>query len=449
MKKKIYLIQPTYRDQHGALLKGRRLYVLSLAIPALSATIPGEWEKQFCYEFFDEVDFESDASVIGISSMGYEIFRGIEIADEFRRRGKTVIFGGFQPHISRDFVAPHCDSIVHGNPGPIDLAAILQDALDHALRPEYFPKTDLNYRFDYTALDISRLFFAPVLLGVGCRNTCDYCCVGTIFKGSYTLRNLRHVLEELDALRRSTRRIAMVDTNVYNNPAYLRRLCRAMIHRGYNFIWGAQCTVDIGADPETLALMKQAGCRVLFIGMESIDQENLDRVHKRYAVGSYREKIRTIHAAGIRIAAFFIYGLDADTPDTAARLSEFVIAHRIALPMLNVLVPTPGTPLYQRLKNEDRVLMTSEQQFLENNPAYNSSFNLCFYRPRNMTREEVEKGFVELLGRLSGYWQVLRRSVSRDLPLTLFLLYMNYLFRKEYLVLRSRLRPTVNRETGS
>jgi radical SAM superfamily enzyme YgiQ (UPF0313 family) len=329
------------------------------------------------------------------------------------------------------------------------MAAILRDAMNHALLPEYFPKTNLNYRFDYSALDISRLFFVPVLLGVGCRNTCDYCCVGTIFKGTYTLRNLRHVLEELDELRQSTRRIAMVDTNVYNNAHYLRRLCRAMIDREYDFIWGAQCTVDIGADPETLALMKQAGCRVLFIGMETIEQENLDAMHKRYAVESYREKIRTIHAAGIRIAAFFMYGLDGDTPDTAAQLSEFLITHRIALPMLNVLVPTPGTPLYQRLKNEDRVLMTSEQQFLENNPAYNSSFNLCFYRPRNMTREQVEEGFIELLGRLSGYWQVLRRSVSRDLPLTLFLLYMNYLFRKEYLVLRSRHRPTANRETGS
>jgi hypothetical protein len=105
--------------------------------------------------------------------------------------------------------------------------------------------------------------------------------------------------------------------------------------------------------------------------------------------------------------------------------------------------------LYQRLKNEDRVLMTSEQQFLENNPAYNSSFNLCFYRPRNMTREEVEEGFIELLGRLSGYWQLLRRSVSRDLSLTLFLLYMNYLFRKEYLVLTNHHPPTAHREAGS
>ena len=96
MKKKIYLIQPTYRDQDGRLLKGERLYIVSLALPALSAAMPPDWQTECCYEYFDEVNFDTDASVVGISSMGYEIFRGIEIATEFRKRGKIVLFGGDQ-----------------------------------------------------------------------------------------------------------------------------------------------------------------------------------------------------------------------------------------------------------------------------------------------------------------------------------------------------------------
>jgi uncharacterized radical SAM superfamily protein len=446
MNKKIYLIQPTYRDQHGTLLKGRKLYILSLALPALSATIPPDWKKECCYEYFENVNFDSDASVVGISSMGYEIFRGIEIAEEFRKRGKLVIFGGLQPHITRDFVAPHCDSIIHGNPGPAQMAAVLDDSLKHSLKPDYFCKTDLNFRFDYSVLDTSKLLFVPVLLGVGCRNSCDYCCIGTIFKGQYHLRNLKYVLDELDELRSKTRRIAVVDTNAYNNKEYLGRLCRKMIERKYNFIWGAQTTVDIGEDIATLDLLKRAGCRVLYIGMETVEQENLDAVHKRYTVESYRRKIGNIHRAGIRIAAFFMYGLDGDTRNTAAEMSRFIIDHRIALPMLNVLVPTPGTPLYGRLKTEDRILMKDEGEFLRNNPDYNASFNLCFYRPKNMTPIEVEEGFIELLGRLSSYWQVIRRSFSKDIPLTLFLLYMNYLFRKEYLVLKKNRKPGPNIE---
>jgi hypothetical protein len=106
--------------------------------------------------------------------------------------------------------------------------------------------------------------------------------------------------------------------------------------------------------------------------------------------------------------------------------------------MLNILVPTPGTRIYDRLRQEGRILMKDETDFLKNNIAYNSSFNLCFYVPKNMTPAEVENGFVDLLRRLSGWYQILRRSLSGDVPLTLFLLYMNWMFRKEYKELKRR-----------
>jgi len=442
VNKSIYLIQPTYRDNDGRLLKGKRLYAISLALPAVSATIPADWKKEFCFEYFDDINFDTAASVIGISSMGYEIFRGIEIADEFRKRGKLVLFGGFQPQISTAFVEPHCDAVIHGNPGVVDMAGILRDAESGRLRKLYRCGVDLNYRVDYSIVDPARTIFTPVFTSVGCRNRCSYCCIASLYGGRYRLRPLTHVLSELDELHRTTRRIAVVDTNVYNNPLYLRRLCQEMISRKYHFTWGAQCTVDIGDDPETLALLKKAGCCVLFIGMESITQSNLDDMHKHYTVASYRRTIATIHRAGLRIAAFFIYGMDGDTHETAAELSRFINRNNIALPMINVLVPTPGTPLYERLKREGRILTTEEQDFLKNNIAYNSSFSLCYYLPATMTPAEVEEGFLDLLGRLSGYPRLLRRSLSRHISLTLFLLIMNRAFRKEYLELKRRRRKS-------
>ena len=167
MKKSIYLIQPTYRDRYGTLLKGKSLYTISLALPAVASTVPEDWEIRTCYEYFEDVDFDTDASVIGISSMGYEIYRGIELADEFRRRGRTVIFGGFQPHMSTAFVAPHCDAVVHGNPGRADMRRILDDALQGRLLPEYHCGIDLDYEVDYTRLDTKRVMFTPVFTSVG------------------------------------------------------------------------------------------------------------------------------------------------------------------------------------------------------------------------------------------------------------------------------------------
>jgi radical SAM superfamily enzyme YgiQ (UPF0313 family) len=440
VKKKIYLIQPSYRDRNGILLKGRFLYIVSLALPALSATIPRDWEKQVCNEYFEDVDFNSDASVIGISSMGYEIFRGIEIAQEFKKRGKTVVFGGFQSHLSTDYLAPHCDSIVHGNPGIQAMAMILRDASDGTLQREYFCGVDVNYPVDYSVLDTRKLLFTPVYASVGCNYRCDYCCIASIYKGGYKLRKLQLVTTELEYLQRRTRRIAFIDTNINGNPAYLKALCEMMIARKFRFVWGAQSTIDIGSDPATLALLRKAGCKALFIGLETIEQANLDAMHKAATTAEYEEKIRNIHRAGIKIAAFLMYGLDSDTVDTAADLSAYIIKQKIALPMINILVPTPGSVLYERLKTEGRVLIKDELDFLKNNLAYNSSFNLCFYLPKRMTPMDVENGFIDLLRRLSGFWQILRRSLSWDLPLSGFFLYSNWMFRKEYIRLKKQKR---------
>ena len=440
MKKKIYLIQPSYKDQDGKLLKGKKLYIISLTLPALSSIIPEDWEKELCYEYFEDINFETDASVIGISSMGYEIFRGIELADEFRKKGKKVIFGGFQSHISRDYLDSHCDSVVHGNPGLKGMTKILKDVESNALQKNYYCKPDLNYKIDYKALDTKKVFFTPVLLNVGCYNHCDFCCISSIYNGKYYLRKFNHLVEELDYLHNSTRNIAFIDTNIYNNREYLIKLCKVMIERKYNFVWGAQCTINIGEDIETLTLMRKAGCKVLFIGLESIDQQNLNYLNKNYNADSYQQKIANIHNAGIKIAAFFIYGLDYDTIGTTQSLSRFIIENRIALPMLNILVPTPGSKLYAQLTKENRILMETELDFLKNNVAYNSSFNLCYYKPKNMTSTQVEDGFIELLKTLSGFYQIIRRSLSSSFTLTIFLLYMNWEFRREYIALKRRKR---------
>ena len=84
--------------------------------------------------------------------------------------------------------------------------------------------------------------------------------------------------------------------------------------------------------------------------------------------------------------------------------------------------------------------METELDFLKNNVAYNSSFNLCYYKPKNMTSIQVEDGFIELLKTLSGFYQIIRRSLSSSFTLTIFLLYMNWEFRREYIALKRKKR---------
>jgi radical SAM superfamily enzyme YgiQ (UPF0313 family) len=87
---------------------------------------------------------------------------------------------------------------------------------------------------------------------------------------------------------------AFKDVNIYNNRKYLLLLCSKIIDEGIDLLWGAQCTIDIGDDPEALSLLHQAGCRALFIGLESLSQKNLDGVRKPYTTSSYRSWAKQI-----------------------------------------------------------------------------------------------------------------------------------------------------------
>jgi radical SAM superfamily enzyme YgiQ (UPF0313 family) len=431
MKKKIYLIQPTYRNLHGHLLKGKSLFVHSLVLPILSATVPPDWEKEFCLEYFEDVNYQSDASVVGISSMGYDLVHGCEIAETFKKQGKVVIFGGYQAYFSRDRLRSVCDAIVFGNPGPREMKNILGDVESGRLASEYYCGTQIDFPFDYSVLAGKRISFMPVLSSVGCRNQCDFCCTAAIYRGRYRLRNLNHVLADLQLARSRTRYLGFVDSNIYNNREYLLRLCSRIIEQSLDVRWGGESTIDIAEDSEVLKSLRRAGCGVLFIGLETPNQQSLNSINKPYSAEKYRELIQRIHRAGIYVAGYFILGLDGDTHSSFDDLFEFIHKTRVNLPILNLLLPAPGTRTFACLRAEDRLLIQNEDQLIQNNLYYNTSCNRCFFIPKNMSVTETEDKFVDLNRRLSSLWEIFWRSATFDLPAIAFLLYMNLSFRSE------------------
>ncbi|MBK8552473.1 MAG: radical SAM protein [Ignavibacteria bacterium] len=439
MKKKIYYIQPTYQTSDGTLLKGDSLYVHSLAMPALSAATPSDWEKNITLQYFEDIDYDTDASVIAITSMGYDIAQGIEIAREFRRRNKTVIFGGYQAHFSSHLLIKDvCDCVVHGNPGPEDMRKILIDAESNQLEREYHFGIDINFPFDYSVLADKKITFMPVLSSIGCINDCDFCCTAAVYKGQCRLRKIEYVIEDLKSISRISKKAGFVDNNIYNNRKYLLKLLKAIIDNEIKLKWGAQVTIDIGDDPEILDYLYKAGCRLLFIGMETVNQENLAGVNKKYLVQSYKERLRNINRSGIKVAGYFMFGFDNDTTETPQMLYDFISSGKISLPILNILVPVPGTRIFQKLKQENRLLFEEEQELLKNNSFYNSACNTCFYIPKLMTAEEAENGFLELYGKLAGYSQIIKRSLCFNPFMMAFLLGMNIVFRREYLDMRKK-----------
>lgn len=442
MKKKIYLIQPTYHNRDGRLLKGQTVFMHALALPALSRTVPREWQKEFCFEYFEDVNYNTDASVVGITSMGYDVLHGCEIAEAFKNRGKIVLYGGHQAQFSEDSLESVADAVVHGHPSRDDMASILGDAESGRLAPKYRCGFDINFPFDYSVLSRKRARFMPVVTSVGCRNRCEYCCTAAMYGGRYHLRDLDSVLADLRAVRRRTRCAAFVDANLYNDRDYLMRLCSRMIKQNLRLRWGAQSTIDVGEDPEILRLLRKAGCRILFIGLESINQEGLNWLGKRYLARRYGELIRRIREAKIAVAGFFMLGLDGDDGSSYETLFDFIHESRVSIPILNLLLPVPGTRMFERLKREGRLLVESPDGFLRNSPVYNTSCNRCLFLPKNMTVSQAEHGYLELGRRLFSFPEMLRRSAVSNPLLAAAVFVMN-------LDLRSKTRAVAAGHNGA
>ena len=133
-----------------------------------------------------------------------------------------------------------------------------------------------------------------------------------------------------------------------------------------------------------------------------------------------------------------MFGFDKDTTETPEMLYDFISSVKVSIPILNILIPVPGTRIFQRLKEENRILFKEEQDLLKNNSFYNSACNTCFFIPKLMTAKEAERGFLELYGKLAGYFQIIKRSLCFNPVMMAFLLGMNIIFRKEYLDMKRK-----------
>lgn len=439
MKKKIYLIQTTFRKRNGILYQGKLAPFQSLALAALSATIPQDWEKEFCLEYFNEINYESDASVIGLSCMAYDLVHAIEVAEEFKKKGKKIIFGGYQPFFSKERIKHVCDSVVFGNPGPGEMKELLNDALNGKLNSEYVFGVDINFPFDYSIYKNINLQFPPVLSSIGCKNNCNYCCTAAIYK-KYHMRDQKYVLDDIESICQSSKYACFVDANIYNERDYLLDLCSNIVKGKFKLSWGAQATIDIANDDEVLNSLQMAGCKLLMIGLESLSQTNMKNVRKNYNIKKYSDQIQKLRSYGIYVFGLFLLGLDDDKASDFNRLYNFIQQTGIVVAGLNILLPSPDTPIFQKLKSENRLLI-NEEDFIHKTYLDKEIINKCYYYPKNMSIKELEDNFMKLSGKLASFRGMIRRSLSFNLYDSLRIFGLNMGFRKQYLDLKRDYNP--------
>jgi radical SAM superfamily enzyme YgiQ (UPF0313 family) len=328
-----------------------------LPLTTVAAITPRGHEVAVLDENVQPLDFAADVDLVGISFMTALAPRAYEIAARFRRRGVLTVAGGFHPTFLPDEAARHFDAVVVGDaealwPRVVEDAARgrLQKFYRHETRPDLCltppPRRDLMAA---TASHYATI--NAVQTGRGCTHGCRYCSVTAFHSRTHRSRPLENVLAELKGIPRG---FIFVDDNIIADRDYARELFRAMLPLGKR--WVSQSSIEIADDPELLALARAAGCRGLFIGVETTSPANLAAVNKSFNdAASCPSRIRRIRRAGIGVIAGIIVGMDGDDPGVFERTLRFLDRTRIDSLQLNIMTPLPGTPLFNDFQAAGRV----------------------------------------------------------------------------------------------
>ncbi len=362
--------------------KGLRMPQLTL--PVLAALTPPDVEVIVTEEEIEDVTFKDRVDLVGISYMTPMALRAYEIADAYRTRGVKVVLGGIHASAVPEEALRHADAVVIGE-AELVWGALIEDARAGRLKRLY-RAARLS---DLTHLPLPRrdllkknMTFAPYSLQTtrGCPFGCQFCSVTRFFGGTFRTRPVGEVLREVDEANKKN--WIFIDDNVVGSPAYARTLFRELASREIR--WVGQSTTLLAANKDLLKLAVRSGCRGLFIGYESLNEQNLRAMNKGFnKVKDYETGLKIFHDHGILVCASFAFGFDGDDPGVFEKTLEFLERNKVGVASLTVLIPFPGTALFQRVEQEGRLLTRDWSKY---------DYNHAVFRPKLMSPEALEEG---------------------------------------------------------
>jgi radical SAM superfamily enzyme YgiQ (UPF0313 family) len=360
-----------------------------LGLTLLASLFPKGYEVRIVNEAIEEIDFESEVDLVGITALTCVIQRAYEVADRFRKKGVKVILGGVHPSLLPEEAKDHADSVFIGEAeGRIE--EVIKDFETGTLKPFYKDQTWPNLKqMPIPRRDLLGKKYSPVFKAIettrGCPNRCDFCSVPTINGRHYRIRPLEEVDQELSSIiRKKGEYLFLADDNVMAREDYAESLFEIFKRHGVK--WMGFATVQVAKKENLLKKAQESGCISLFIGFESLLQENLDSVSKRFVdTRELSELIRTIQDHRIGIHGSFIFGFDGDDPTVFKKTVEFVQGNNIELPTFSILTPFPGTPLRKRLEDEGRILDCD---------WFHYDMSHVVFKPKKLTVRELQEGYL-------------------------------------------------------
>jgi radical SAM superfamily enzyme YgiQ (UPF0313 family) len=382
----------------------------SLAGATLAAVTPPDVQ----FDYYDVADVSDQELLTGydlvalstFTAMAYECYA---LADRYRAAGIPVVLGGLHATLVPEDAKPHFDAVCVGE-GEILWPRILQDARKGKLQPFYRQQLGEVYdiaqtpvpRFDL--FDIEKYNRLTVQTSRGCPLDCEFCAASKIY-GRYRIKPVEQVITEIDAILDIWRDpfIEFADDNTFVHKKWSKEFLRELRKRDVR--WFTETDVSAADDIELIDLMAESGCQQVLVGFESPSRTSLDGIDrgnwKSKRRDSYERFIDEMQSRGVTVNGCFILGLDSDTPEVFEEVASFVKRTGLLESQVTVLTPFPGTRLYDRLKEEGRLL---QDEYWDRCTLFDVNFV-----PRHMSVEELEAGMRWLFTELYSDKELQRR----------------------------------------
>lgn len=331
-----------------------------LTLSIIAGLTPEEHEVEICEEVYgDIINYDGDYDVIGITLMTQTCLRGYEIANEFKKRDRIVVFGGIHATCLPQEAIIYGDSVVIGEAEGGLWESVLIDIKAHKLRSFYkhsvFP--DLQQvsspRRDLIRCKSGKFTAAPIETTRGCPYNCDFCTVSRFFGTKQRHKSMRNIMAEAESCEQNY--LFFLDDNISGNKVFAKELFQnlAPLKKG----WVGQASINFASDKELMQLAYKSGCRSLLIGFESMTDSGLMQYRKSLkTINENVAAVQRLRDYGILTMASLIFGLDNDTKEVFDAGYEFLTRSKAAFFQSCIVTPYPGTPVFERLKKENRIL---------------------------------------------------------------------------------------------